>query len=572
MRLKTIFPAILLLTLKAAALAAPAESPSFRISSASRLVLSDVVVTGADDQLVGNLTASEVEVLVDGKPVPITFFRLVSVEPAAGGEVEVPAAPQPPQAARQAEFAAPSAARCIMVVLDLGSISADSMQSLKQGVADFLQGGLLPSDRLMLVTIARTIEIRQEFTGDPEKILAALDKINPQAYGQDSQASLARLIDRLETVVGMDQEGVNTALLIDTGKSYITGLENQVHHVATCLGALTRSLASLPGRKQLVLFSGGYPLDADILVPEVIKDVYPRIDPRDVSSGIWSAHRERLTDYFHAIVDQANRSQVSFYTIDVRGLIAQGGAGGATVRSSVSLIRRGRYNNYLQSDITAPQDFLSVVAADTGGASYINTNDMQRVVRRALQDARAYYLVGFQPPSGGKAGQYHKLEVRVRRAGCKVSARQGYFELDDAEVVRRDFLNALRFPELYRQFAMTATDSAASGKLTVKTEIPVGGLEFSENAGKQLCALEIYGALTDKDGRMLKDRWLFAKSYTLEFTPAELAEFKQGNAATSSFSAAVPPGEYQLTVIARQVLTGRIATATRPVIVAKTKK
>jgi VWFA-related protein len=572
MRRKTIFHVLKLLILSGVLVAAPAESPAFRISSAARLVLSDVVVTGTDDQLVANLSANELEVLVDGKPVPLAFFRLVSVEPATAVEKEVPAAPPPPQAPRQAEFAAPSASRCIMVVLDLGSISADSMQSLKQGVADFLRGGLLPSDRLMLVTIGRTIEVRQEFTGDPEKIVAALDQINPQAFGQDSQASLARLIDRLESVVGMSPEGADTALLIDTGKSYITGLENQVHHVATCLGALTRSLASLPGRKQLVLYSGGYPLDADILVPEVIKDVYPRIDPRDVSSGIWSAHRERLTNYFHTIVDQANRSQVSFYTIDVRGLIAQGGAGGATVRSSVSLLRRGRYSNYLRSDIAAPQDFLSVVAADTGGTSYINTNDMQRVVRRALQDARAYYLVGFQPPSGGKAGQYHKLEVRVRRTGSKVSARQGYYELDDAEVVRRDFMNALRFPELYRQFPFAASESAAGGKLTVRTEIPVGDLEFTENAGKQLCALEIYGALTGKDGRLLNDRWLFAKTYTLEFTPAELADFRQGNAATGSFSAAVPPGEYQLTVIARQVLTGRISTVTRPVVVAKSKK
>jgi VWFA-related protein len=565
--------AVNLLALAGVLVAAPAESPSFRISSASRLVLSDVVVTGADDLLVGNLASGEVEILVDGQAVPISFFRLVSVEPAAGGETEVSAVPLPSQAPRQAEFAAPAASRCIMVVLDLGSISADSMHSLKQGVSDFLRGGLLPSDRLMLVTIGRTVEVRQEFTGDPEKILAALEKINPQAFGQDSQASLARLIDRLESVVGMNPEGADTALLIDTGKSYITSLENQVHHVATCLGALTRSLASLPGRKQLVLYSGGYPLDADILVPEVFKDVYPRIDPRDVSSGIWSAHRERLTYYFHAIVDQANRSQVSFYTIDVRGLIAQGGAGGAAVRSSVSLIRRGRYSHYLRSDIAAPQDFLSAVAADTGGASYINTNDMQRVVRRALQDARAFYLVGFQPPPSGKSTpQYHKLEVRVRRPGCKVSARQGYFELDDAEVVRRDFMNALRFPELYRQFAFTAAETAAGGRLTVRTEIPVGDLEFTENAGKHVCALEIYGALTEKDGRLLDDRWLFAKTYTLEFTPSELAEFKQGNAATGSFSAAVPPGGYQLTVIARQVLTGRIATVTRRLVVAKAKK
>ena len=571
MRLKILCPALFLLTLGVAAFAVPAESPAFRISSASRLVLSDVVVTGADDKLVANLAANEVEVLVDGEPVAVTFFHLFSLEPAVAGETEVATA-LPPGAPRQAEFAAPSTARCIMVVLDLGSISADSMQSLKQGVTDFLRSGLQPSDRLMLVTIGRTVEVRQGFTGDPEKVIAALDKINLQAFGQDSQASLARLIDRLESVVAMSPDGADTALLIDTGKSYITGLENQVHHVATCLGALTRSLASLHGRKQIVLFSGGYPLDADIIVPEVIQDVYPRIDPRDVSSGIWSAHRERLTNYFHAIVDQANRSQVSFYTIDVRGLIAQGGAGGATVRSSVSLIRRGRYNNYLHSDIAAPQDFLAVVAADTGGASYINTNDMQRVVRRALQDARAYYLVGFQPTAGGKAGQYHKLEVRVRRTGCKVSARQGYYELDDAEVVRRDFLNALRFPELYRQFALAASDSHVGGKLTVRTEIPVGELEFTENAGKQLCSLEIYGALTGKDGKLLNDRWLFAKNYTLEFTPAELAEFKQGNAATGSFSASVPPGEYQLTVIARQVLTGRIATATRPVAVAKPKK
>jgi VWFA-related protein len=546
-------------------------SESFRISSASRLVLTDVLVMGADDHLVTDLAPEDLEIWVDGERQPLTFFRLVSAEPASAVGASEPAAPAAPDS-RAAAFASPAAGRCVVILLDLGSMPADALGYVKQGVGEFLRAGLTPSDRIMLVSIGQGVVVHQPFTSEPQEVADALDRISPRAFGQDASSSLAQLVDRLESAVGMNPDAPNTNLLIDIGKSYIQGLESRVHHVTTCLGAVTRYLASLPGRKQLVFYSGGYPLDADVVVPEIIREVDPRIDPRDVSAGIWSAHRERLTTYFQTIIDQANRSQVSIYSIDVRGLIAQGGAGGATVRSSVSLIRRGRYNNVLRSDLQSPQQFLEGIATDTGGASYINTNDMPRVVQRALQDARAYYLVGFQPPAGGKPGKYRKMEVKVRRPGCSVSARQGYYELDDAEVVRRDFLNALKFPSLFRQFAVDAVDSLNGGRLAVHVEIPIRELEFTPVGNRNHCGLEIYGALTDKDGRLLRDRWLFARSYALDFNAGELAEFRQGNAVTSDCSVEVPPGDYQLTVIARQVESGRLATVTRAVVVAKPKK
>lgn len=74
-------------------------------------------------------------------------------------------------------------------------------------------------------------------------------------------------------------------------------------------------------------------------------------------------------------------------------------------------------------------DFVLRMLADTtGGRAIVNTNNPDEALTRVLEDAGAYYLVGYAPNRPiANDGKFHKISVKVKRRGVDVSARQGYW-------------------------------------------------------------------------------------------------------------------------------------------------
>ena len=66
-----------------------------------------------------------------------------------------------------------------------------------------------------------------------------------------------------------------------------------------------------------------------------------------------------------------------------------------------------------------------MIAENTGGTSIRDTNDLSGGVERIAEESSAYYLLGYQPEQAPD-GKWHKLEVKVARAGVKVRTRHGY--------------------------------------------------------------------------------------------------------------------------------------------------
>ncbi len=68
---------------------------------------------------------------------------------------------------------------------------------------------------------------------------------------------------------------------------------------------------------------------------------------------------------------------------------------------------------------------LRELSEDTGGFAVVNANDFATAFDRIVRDNSSYYAMAYYPPTG-KAGKFHKIEVRVRRPDVRVRARQGY--------------------------------------------------------------------------------------------------------------------------------------------------
>jgi VWFA-related protein len=143
-----------------------------------------------------------------------------------------------------------------------------------------------------------------------------------------------------------------------------------------------------------------------------------------------------LQDLMRDVIDAAHRGNVTIYTLDPR-----------TLGSDWRLGAR---------------DTLFQLAAETGGRSIYNTNDFSNGLGKMLAETSAYYVIGYTPTRTEDDGKFHKINVRVRRPGVRVLARQGYWapstkEIEAAAAAAAD----VREPSVAR-----ALDSATNARAT----------------------------------------------------------------------------------------------------------
>ena len=79
----------------------------------------------------------------------------------------------------------------------------------------------------------------------------------------------------------------------------------------------------------------------------------------------------------------------------------------------------------IQSQMT-----MDGLAADTGGRTCKNRNDLSECVGTALKDGAAYYEVGFYPENVKWDGKYHTVTVKTTRRGVNLNYRRSYFAVD----------------------------------------------------------------------------------------------------------------------------------------------
>jgi VWFA-related protein len=70
---------------------------------------------------------------------------------------------------------------------------------------------------------------------------------------------------------------------------------------------------------------------------------------------------------------------------------------------------------------------LPVLATQTGGQVPYGGNDLSIVIDRCITDARAYYMLTFNPPAAVHANEYHGIDVQVDKPGLTVRTRSGYY-------------------------------------------------------------------------------------------------------------------------------------------------
>jgi hypothetical protein len=146
------------------------------------------------------------------------------------------------------------------------------------------------------------------------------------------------------------------------------------------------------------------------------------------SSGVSKTGSENESQ-LRSTMNAAVRANVSFYPVDVRGLMALPPGGDAsTAASSGSGLFSGSTQRKQTESFTGAQDTLDTLAVETGGKALIDTNDLTEGIRMAQNDISSYYIVGYYSTNPNRDGRFRKVEVKLARTlQAKIDYRTGYY-------------------------------------------------------------------------------------------------------------------------------------------------
>ena len=373
----------------------------------SNLVQIDAVVTDKKGRQVTDLKAEEFEILADGKPQKITNFNYVQnvpdpePTPAALAADDKSGVTAPPPARLRPE----QVRRTVAFVFNDLEMSWESVYYARRAIKKFVDEQMQPGDFVAILPASGGSGALQQFTNDKRLLGAAVKNLRWQPqFGRGIRPFEAPTYGPSSPFEESDAERYH---FTQRRERFSVGTLN-------ALDAVVGALRDLPGRKSLVLLSDGIPMPP------------PEQDTGRVLAGI------------NRVIESANRASVIIYTVDARGLqtlslfdASTGGVPSIEQMSSL-MLSRGRELNDSQVGMRA-------LAEETGGVAYVNSNDIGGGVRRALEDQRGYYLIGYRPdegtfdPSTGRM-RYHKLTLNVTRPGLKVRTRRGFFGFEGKSV------------------------------------------------------------------------------------------------------------------------------------------
>ena len=429
----------------------PQPPPTF--DAYTTAVLVDVVVRDGKGRPVTNLTAADFELREDGTPQTIGSFTRVSRgdgiginvalrEP--GGVTHIGSPPPPEDGTPEAEDKAPS-----VTALVFDALSAESVNLCQRAALEALPMTQTINARVGVFATSPAVTPLQTYTDDPTLIRQAVRRVMPAGHGHrpDAEALLAlrerrealdrqsqTMLSQTSTAGGGGLAGTSSNIgQVEMDRRVALGQlrmlqtfdvldrEQRGASTTTALFAILQSMVEMPGRKTVVLFSEGLPAS-------------PTLEAN-----------------LQAVVEAANRANITVYAIDAAGLRAV--SGNNETRREIEEAAKERLRQ-----LSSPSDYtdqpimrlvertedllkldshagLARLSQDTGGFLVSETNNLRGALQRIDEDTRFHYLLTYVPKNGTFDGRFRAIDVKVKRPGVEVFARNGYRALRTAPTV-----------------------------------------------------------------------------------------------------------------------------------------
>ena len=521
---------------------APSQAPTqpppvFRV--ATRLVQVNVVVHDRHGQPVADLKQEDFAIVERGKPQTISFFEVVAADKPAA-----PSAPLPPHVftnvvARQAGVPT----NVTVILVDLLNTSLVDQHYARRALVNFL-GQIQPQDRVSLYALGhRSLTLLHDYTTDASSLVDRLRKTRGEVPSQLDASTVNTDSQEALRALGLDELADANQIEAD----FFTA--NRVTQTLSSLEVIAQHLAGVPGRKNLIWLSGGFPLTIGF----------------DEMPAIGSTRDQRtFTVEMDAAMRALNNAGVAVYPVDARGLMGMPGFSAdtrtaPTPRSIAAGLRA----------VHTPIETMQEIAERTGGRAAYNTNDLASAVRRAIDDARVTYIVGYYPADEAQDGKFRNIKVTVSRPNLDVRYRKGYFAMrpvDTSDKTRKAEMRAAVWSPLESTaVAINAradlVDAPAPNTVTVFVQIDPATVSFRKEGDRWKAELDIVYVQKDDHGS-LKGEGLTDR-LSLALTDATYADVvKRGIIRQQRFPR--QPGAVNLRIVVRDADTGSTGSVTVP--------
>ncbi len=543
----------------------PVESQDV-VRITTNLVQTDVVVTDKNDQPVTDLKMSAFDVYDNGKKQELQFMEFVSLDTGhrmEGSEGSARIAPGIDTSVAR-DLAARDVKRVIAFVVDDVTIPPEDLARVRQLLTEFVDNRMQAGD---LVAIVRTFGgkgLLEQFTTDKQILRRAISTLAPRsippylALTSNEQGRVVTPPSPLADATATDT--INSTTDVDAPSEGT----NQVSKGILALSVsniIVDSLREIPGRKSLILISGGLPLFDLSRNGSLIGDVTP---------------------LFRKLTDNATRSGVVINTLDARGLQTAGAVASFNVTPAKSALGGGTFAggdenaSFGRSVDTArlgeqsltEQLSLRALAGSTGGVSVVNSNNFNAGLERILNRSRTYYRLAFRPSEKFDT-KFHKIEVKVRRSGTRVYTAEGYYAYEDKRETARtkeaEIFRVATSPLARRDLEIAADLQykfmpGNQAQLDINVLIDGHKLNFTTAAdGKHHASFDIVGIVFDQVGR---SRGGISQTVNADLVEAD---YQRALAAGIPYTASTqaPPGYYQVRVVVREVETGKFGSVSR---------
>lgn len=553
------------------------NTPAMRVST--RLVLVDAVVTDKSGQRITDLKKDDFTVLENGKPQKVSAFSF-----------EVPESPSPRPAlppnvyTNRPEYDMPKGPLTILLLDGLNTALADQGYARSQ-MLKYLDTQIQPGQPVAVYTLAGSLRLLQDFTGDTALLKAAVEHFNPQESIETQMGNISAVMPNLQvtsaTGIQGSGSGDNLRLILFHMSEFMSeqvklAIQDRAFRTSAALRYIARRMGGYPGRKNLIWVSAGFPIDITSEVVQKTTDIDVVAQQATMATPQVRVEQS-FEDLLRQLAAELTDAQLSVYSVDARGLV------GSTLSdashqgtNAAGLLQMGaEYGTNVaraNAAIRASQQTLQTLALESGGLFFKNDNDVAGAVGSSRADGSAYYMLGYVPDSRDWDGKFRKIQVKVSRPGCELRYRMGYFAKDP---LKWDKTKAKNDPDLVTAMSMgfpAATMVVFDSRVVPpppgpQVKVPV---EFLVNpktiAGEEMkdggrhFGLEFHVAAYSLDGKLIThvDQGMDApvKADRLQ------AYLQQG----IPFRAELPmtPGEYRLRLAVRDTHTGFIGTTEIP--------
>jgi VWFA-related protein len=416
-----------------------AATPSAQFQVQVPLVLEDLVVLDHDGNPAHGLKPSDFTVTENGKLVTFKNFEEHAAQP-AGQAVRMNQLPALGPNIFTNMVATPSTDSLNILLFDALNTPMTDQAEMRQQMLEYLKT-LPPGIPIAVFGLGSQLYMLNGFSTNPKVLAAAVEMskdlmhASPLLDNPVANLPTPQMSDFVKENLDLNDPGV--LRMLEQMRQFeletkIGQTSQRVQHTMLALSQLARYLSGLPGRKNVIWFSGSFPLN---FIP----------DPSQAQPFMAVAD---FQDEVRKTTDLLARSEVAVYPVDGRMLFTNP-AFDASQKDN--LLFGARSSNaplggpgvlHIDDTSTRPavvdavHDFaiktsaehatMTEIAENTGGKAFFDTNDLTSAVEKAVNDGSNYYTVAYTPPDPKFDGTYRRIEVKIDRPDLRLSYRKSY--------------------------------------------------------------------------------------------------------------------------------------------------